>query len=487
MSEDGFRASGNPHAAVNSGNRVFPSFRICMLRRCLVNFVIGILLAQGWWREWDGGGEDWGYSVCVDGANNIIVAGNSYNPGTASVDGHIWKYDPAGVLLWDTPIPSPGDEWLENLDIDANNNIYVCMTDYSSVTHEMRVLKYTASGTFLWNYSFGPNSNAVYEMQDIWVDGDMVFAVGTEDDTSADTVTLVLHYLDTLGNLIRTVYWDGRGFFGADAFGYSVCVNLSGNPVVGGMRTDYPIPNYKAMLVEFSRTTGAEVRRVEFNPTGEQEIVEDIDVHPGGDLVCVVRVETTPKSSYIYRYTSTFSQVWQIGLSSGTTRLGLYGVKIGPADTILVSGLYQPNGQDADFWIRKYTSDGTLAWDTLIDHSSGYDDWAEDCYWDNTGLYTISAGGTVAGGTNENMLVYKLPIPPVATDEAGKPGQALSAAPNPFTAEITISGAEGPFMVYDSGGRLLFSTMEKTLGKGLAPGVYFIETGNGMIRAVKAR
>ncbi len=451
----------------------------------MMSLVIGILLAQGWWREWNGVGQDWGYSVCVDGANNIVVAGNSYNSGTGTVDGHIWKYDPSGNLLWDTPIPSPGNEWLKEVDVDANNNIYVCMTDYSY--DEMRVVKYTASGSFLWNYSFGPNNNALYEVQDIWVDGNRVFAAGWEDDTVGDTARAVLLYLDTSGTFIRSVFWNGRDFIGANAWGYAICVNLSGNPVIGGYRTDYPVVNYKAMLVEFSRTTGAEVRRVEINPTSNVEIVEDFDVHPGGDLVFVVRVESTPKSSYIYRYTSTFSQVWQVALSSGTTRLGLYGVKIGPGDTILVSGLYQQNGQDAEFWLRKYAWGGALVWDTMIDHSGGYDDWAEDCAWDNTGLYTISAGGTVAGGTNQNMLLYKLPIPPVGNEEAGKPGQAISVAPNPFTTEITISGAEGPYRVYDSGGRLLFSTVEKTLGKALAPGVYFIETEKGMIRAVKAR
>jgi|GEM_PF-1938871 len=452
----------------------------------MMSFVIGILLAQGWWREWDGGGQDWGYSVCVDGANNIVVAGNSYNSGTGTVDGHIWKYDPSGVLLWDVPIPSAGNEWLKGVDVDVNNHIYVAMIDYSG--DEMRVLKYTASGSFRWNYSFSPNPNAAYDVQDIWVDGDRVFAVGTEDDTVADTVTLVLLYLDTTGVFVRSVFWSGRGtFFGADAYGHSLCTNLSGNPVVGGHRVDYPLLNYRAMLVEFSRTTGAEVRRQEIDFGSYTETIEDIDIHPGGDLAFVMRLETSPKSSYVCRYTSTFSQVWQRNISSGTIRYSLYGVDIGPGDTVLVSGLYQPNGQDAEFWIRKYTWGGTQVWDTLIDHSGGYDDWAEDCDWDNTGLYTISAGGTVAGGTNENMLVYKLPIPPVAAGETGKPGQAISAAPNPFTAEITISGADGPYRLYDSGGRLLFSTMEKTFGKSLEPGVYFIETGKGMIRAVKAR
>jgi hypothetical protein len=451
----------------------------------MISFLIGILVAQGWWRTWDGGGSDWGYSLCVDGENNIVVGGNSYNSGTASVDGHIWKYDPGGNLLWDTPIPSPGDEWLRGVDVDANNNIYVCMTDYSS--NEMRVLKYTASGSFVWNYTFAPNSNALYEAQDIWVDGNMVFAVGWEYEPVGDTARVALLYLDTTGAFIRSVFWNGLTFYKADAWGHSVCVNKAGNPVVGGMRTDYPFPNTKAMLVEFSRTTGAEVRRVEINPTGQDEVVEDIDVHPGGDLVFVLRVETSPKSSYIYRYTSSFSQVWGVGLSSGTTRLSLYGVKIGPGDTILVSGLYQPNGQDAEFWLRKYTWGGSQAWDTLIDHSGGYDDWAEDCYWDNAGLYTISVGGTVAGGSNQNLLVYKLPIRPVGGEEAGKPGQALRAAPNPFTADITISGTEGPFRVYDSEGRLALSTTKKTFGKNLAPGVYFIETERGVIRAVKVR
>jgi len=450
-----------------------------------MSLLIGILLAQGWWRTWDGGGQDWGYSVCVDRENNIVVAGNSYNPSTGSVDGHVWKYSPGGDLLWDTPIPSPGEQWLRGVDVDTNNNIYVCMTDYSGDV--MRVLKYTALGNFCWNYSFGPNSNADYEVQDIWVDDDRVFAVGWEYEPVGDTARVALLYLDTGGVFIRSVFWNGRTFYKADAWGHSVCVNNAGNPVVGGMRTDYPLPNCRAMLVEFSRTTGAEVRRVEINPTGEDEIVEDIDVHPGGDLVLVVRVETTPKSSYIYRYTSTFSQVWAVSISSGTTRLSLYGVKIGPGDTILVSGLYQQSGQDAEFWLRKYTWGGAQAWEALIDHSGGYDDWAEDCCWDNTGLYTISAGGTVAGGTNQDLLVYKLPLQPVGHEESGKPGQAFSAAPNPFKTEITVFGAEGPFRVYDSEGRLILSTAEKTLGKGLAPGVYFIETERGMISAVKAR
>ncbi|MEO0211526.1 MAG: hypothetical protein ABIN66_06690 [candidate division WOR-3 bacterium] len=446
--------------------------------------MMGILLAGGWWRQWDGGGDDWGYSVCVDGANNIIVGGDSYNPGTGTIDGHIWKYDSSGNLLWDTPIPNPGNQLFRGIDTDTNNNIYVCMTDY--LANKMLVVKYTSTGSFRWSFSFGPNSNALYEVHDIWVDRDRVFAVGFENETVEDTITMVLHYIDTGGTLIRTVYWNGRGIFGADAFGHSVCVNSAGNPVAGGCRVDYPLPNYKAMLVEFSRTTGQEVRRVEFNPTNYREFVEDIDVHPSGDLVFVVRVDSDPKSSYVCRYTSTFSPVWQRSISSGAIRYSLYGVDVGPGDTVLVSGLLQENGQDAEFWIRKYNWGGDSVWGTTIDHSLGYDDWSEDCAWDKTG-YVIAAGGTVAGGTNKDMLVYKLPLPPVGSEESGKPCQGIRAVPNPFRTEITISGAEGPYHVYDASGRLLFATTDKRFGGWLEPGVYFIGTKKGMIRVIKIR
>ncbi len=441
-----------------------------------------MVVSQGWWRTYDGGGNDWSYSVCVDDSDNVIVAGNSYSNSSTGIDGHIWKYDPNGTLLWHVAIPSPGSEWLRGVDTDDNGNIYVVMTDYSY--DEIRVLKYDLSGGFRWNYSFSPNPNALYEGTSICVDGNMVFATGYENDTLADTVSLVLLYIDTTGTLVRSVFWSGRGtLFGADAYGHAVAVTPSGNPVVGGQRVDYPNSNYKAMLVEFSRSDGSEVRRREIDYGSTREVVEDIDIAASGDLLVVIRLETTPKSAYVGRYTSTFSSVWQRSIQSPSARRSLYGVAIGPDDTVLVAGLWENTAGNRDFWLRKYTWTGSQVWDTLIDHTPGTDDWAEECAWDSHG-YVIASGGTTP--SNQDMLVYKLPIQQVYNPEPSDKN-ALSAFPNPFKSSFQISGGKAPFALYDATGRLVLRTDNATgLGRGLEPGVYFLQDAAGRrIRLVK--
>jgi hypothetical protein len=56
-----------------------------------------------WRRTYDGGRDDWGYSVTIDSRDNVIVAGRSYlktQAGSLSYLGWLRKYDPAGEELW---------------------------------------------------------------------------------------------------------------------------------------------------------------------------------------------------------------------------------------------------------------------------------------------------------------------------------------------------------------------------------------------------
>jgi len=451
----------------------------------MTGLILGFLLAQGWWRTYDNGGFDWGYSVCVDGSNNVIVAGSSTN-NPNGLDAHVWKYDPNGTLLWDVTRADPGDEWVRNVCVDALGNIYIVMTDYSVAVGDARVTKYTPAGVFVGEDTYdGGRGDEGYG---ITYAAGGVYMAGYTMNADSNYDILAIKY-DTVGTPTRlwVTIWDETGIWPwSEDIGHTIDVGPNGNPVVGGS-THYLLVSTDpdALLVEFRASDGAYVRDTIplFSPTAD-DIIEDIDIRSTGQIAVVGRIAASPERAVVGVYTFTNRSWWDV-IQDASYRRSLYGVDISNNnDTVLVAGLWETTSTNRDFWLRKYTWAGSNVWDTLIDHTPGSHDWAEDCLWDNTGLYTVSAGGTQVSG-NSNMLVYKLPIQSVDLEEGGKPSLAFSASPCPFFSEITITGSEGPFQVFDPAGRVVMATTEKTFGRGLAPGVYFIGAPEGMLRVVK--
>ncbi len=104
-----------------------------------------------------------GVWIAVDGNGNPVVLANIVRSLDGQPNGWLTlKYDLNGNLLWANSLPGPF-RGAARVEVDANNNIYVAgymwLTNASgNTTHDSVLIKYSPSGTTLWNAVFDNNS-----------------------------------------------------------------------------------------------------------------------------------------------------------------------------------------------------------------------------------------------------------------------------------------------------------------------------------------
>ncbi len=122
--------------------------------------------------------------VFCDASGNVISGGHfiergDFDPGTATYyitptgtfDVYISKLDSNGNFVWAKSFPGLGGEFLDAMDMDANGNIYLCvsfsssfdadpglgavMMNTTSVTGATAIIKLDPNGNFVWAEQFG--------------------------------------------------------------------------------------------------------------------------------------------------------------------------------------------------------------------------------------------------------------------------------------------------------------------------------------------
>jgi len=147
-----------------------------------------------WAKNMGGTGADLGYSVAVDGSDNVYVTGYfisgsaNFDPGgtggagtlttAGSNDAFLAKYDASGGFLWAKNIGGNSVEWSYDVAVDGSDNVYV--TGYSvsatvdfdpggsggvvnaaGTAEDVFLAKYDAGGNYLWAKSMGGDEGDV--------------------------------------------------------------------------------------------------------------------------------------------------------------------------------------------------------------------------------------------------------------------------------------------------------------------------------------
>ena len=195
----------------------------------------GVLL---WINRYNGpGGNDYANAVAVDGSNNVVVTGWSTGSGSYS-DYATIKYSSAGMPLWTNRYHGPGNYYdsATAMAVDGRNNVIVTGTSYDTESSEdYATLKYSSDGAPLWTNRYnGPvgydnyaRAMAVDGSNNVIVTGQSLGAVGYYDYAtikySSAGVPLWTNRYNGPGNNIDTAN--------------AVAVDRSGNVIVTGQST----------------------------------------------------------------------------------------------------------------------------------------------------------------------------------------------------------------------------------------------------------
>lgn len=115
------------------------------------------------WVQSTGVPSDIDWSASIKGNDNIIVVGNTITT-SEQINILVTKYDQSGQIVWETEYNNPisnDNDYGTAVTLDANGNVYVAGASYvpAQESYDFVVLKYSSSGTLLWNYTYNNTYN----------------------------------------------------------------------------------------------------------------------------------------------------------------------------------------------------------------------------------------------------------------------------------------------------------------------------------------
>lgn len=162
------------------------------------------------------------------------------------------KYNTSGIQQWATRYSSPGNaqDIPEDLEIDANGNVYVTgRTRVSGSYNDFGTVKYNSSGVQQWLAVFdNPSYNRDDDPHELSVDNSgNVYVTGyTNIGSNGNAVTLKY---DNSGNQNWVIYYSG----GNASESFAVEIDPDNNVYIAGNSMN---PNEDYLIVKYSQTIG---------------------------------------------------------------------------------------------------------------------------------------------------------------------------------------------------------------------------------------
>jgi uncharacterized delta-60 repeat protein len=180
---------------------------------------------------------DGAVKIAVDAQGNIYTAGY-VTSSNQQLNGALVKYNQAGAQQWVRYYngASNGDDYINDMKLDAAGNIYMTGTSFNTPTqNDYITLKYNSAGTKLWEARYIGNylngNNSAYSLG-LDAAGN-VYVTGASFETTAGTDIVTVKYSST-GSLQWAMKNNGSVNTGFNEAGYSVAVDNINNVFVAG-------------------------------------------------------------------------------------------------------------------------------------------------------------------------------------------------------------------------------------------------------------
>ncbi|GAB4342490.1 MAG: hypothetical protein Kow0037_29870 [Calditrichia bacterium] len=438
-------------------------------------------------------GDDELVAMAVDSDNNVILTGTSDGVGSFE-DICTVKYSPDGSLLWEARYSEPGFslDWARAIAVDDSDNVVVVGSVYSDTTQrDIMILKYSPDGQMLWKARFDGELHSFDWPMDVLVDSvGNIYVTGSTRYSFQDF--LMLKY-DRHGQLLWASRLDGP--FHGDDGGNTLAFHPGGGIVAAGYMS-YVNEDYNFFTVKYDPQGNIIWYAVLNGPADWTDEIWDVTCDANGFIYVTGEShgQGTDRDFLTVKYAPDGTFIWSARYNgSGNGFDSASKIAVDDSGYVYVSGksyggynngydwatikydssgnqlwLYQMNsvghmedvptdmlldrqgrlwvtgygfGEYDDFFTFCFDSHGSPIWQLNYNHTSSSNDQARAIARDADGNIIV-AGITEDIVGNENYLIIKYGIPPVAIDRVN--GNKISGFdlfpnyPNPFNSETSL-------------------------------------------------
>jgi hypothetical protein len=327
---------------------------------------------QQWVQRYNGpgNGDDYPYSIAVDGLGNVWVSGESYGSGTDR-DYTTIKYNSSGVQLWVVTYNGPinfGADVAHCLTVDNMGNAYVSGhsdRNPSTTDYDYTTIKYNSSGVQQWIAIYdGPATGGWDWARSIAVDGSgNVYVTGWSQGIGTGYDYATIKY-NSSGVQQWVQRYNGPG--NGDDSAHSITVDISGNVYItggsmgSGTRDDYATVKYNSSGIQqwVARYNGS---------LDSSDVASSIKVDGLGN-VYVTGASVVNNTSFDYstiKYNSSGVQQWVSKYNGPKHVMGRFGNSMLAIDSLgdsYVGACSRGSGTALGYATIKYNSSGVQQW-----------------------------------------------------------------------------------------------------------------------------
>jgi len=403
---------------------------------------------QRWAARFDGpdGLNDWGYSIAIDSAGNLLVCGSSQFSETGK-DFVIIKYSGDGDQVWARYYNGPADRDDEavQVEVDCAGNIAATGSSQGSGgVSDYATVMFRADGDSLWSARYnGPGDN-VDEARALAVDcqGNVFVSGGSIGDGTDYDYCTIKYNID--GNQQWVRRYDGPVHqYDVVYYAGSVLLDSGGNIYLTGYSTgedstyDYFTMKYNSDgdLLWSDRYSG-----------GQGNDYADRPFLDGAANLYITGASYDSVSNYDFltiKYSSTGNVLWTACYNGEANDWDeAYGLDVDIEGNVYVLGRSVGANTMADFATVKYSADGQQLWSIRYDGTAHNFDWPFKLLLDSQANVYV-AGSSMETGSSSDYTVVK--YEQTQSDVEGRekdvimPGTLIHNYPNPFNSKTRIS------------------------------------------------
>lgn len=407
-----------------------------------------------WTRTYDVAGyDDAAIDLFIDNNSNVYLAGATFNPSNSGYKVLVLKYSSSGTFLWDDVHSYPNSLYSLATTITGNgNSIYIGGATYNITNQaDYLALSYTSNGNIIWNYSW---NNLSYNdvITKIHLDGNTIsLAGGTQIDTDKWKYAIVNLEAST-GNFQVQKISGGSGN-GIDKITGLVRDNAGNIYVTGGAVNSNTGYDFRTLKLDSDLNVAWSAS---YNSNGDyNDVANALAVDPAGNVYVAGYSESAVQGTNYttVKYNASGSQLW----------VATYDGKANVADTakaIMLDQYNQPiitgvseNTANEDFYTVKYNSNGNEIWHIRYNGVSNGNDNPFDIAIDNNGDILVAGQSEIGGSYRYTSVKYierHIVNPP---DEENNPssgyftennGQLVNTNNQPANEVKFIAGADYP-------------------------------------------
>ena len=338
--------------------------------------------------------DDYSSSVVYDSLGNIYSVGADGNTGVP----FLLKYSPSGTLLWQKTFTEVNNYYKtgDALTVDSLDNVYCSISVDDAAAVESYIIKLDSSGNIIWQLklqNFNGTDYTVPPVTDMMVDGsDNLYAiVGVRKLPSSWLSDAVLIKFSSSGVL----QWQRKlstPSVDDSLYPQGIWVDSAGNShIVMTYTINSPSFAVRTIIVKYT-TSGSLVWQNEYDIA---TVEYDYGYNITGDSVGNIYFTSDSGDMNIIKADSAGSIIWNKQIDSGTYSSG---VALDASGNVYVSGGFDGGSPSPknDYLILKFTSAGSLVWQRSF---SGSDSDYTYYYWASRYIDVLGENYVIAGYT----------------------------------------------------------------------------------------